>query len=209
MLAQYANSPVITKLVNGIKEQINNAKTIEDWYKIVFDIRQATGYGLDVWGKILNQSRRISYDDNGTTVNVYLKGAQTVDNVSYTEEQIEDLYRMVLFFRAFSYIGNCTVKSLNDLLNFFFSDLQGQEGNIIAVQEIGVMSIDVYFNFFVDKLKKAIIKSDILPHPTGVQMNFRFIPSGSWFGFFVSGKTATEQPFAPFDKEPFYPYLTE
>ena len=54
MLAQYANSPILVSLVEGLQEQINNAKTMEDWFRIVFDLRTAKGFGLDIWGKILN-----------------------------------------------------------------------------------------------------------------------------------------------------------
>ena len=214
MLSQYANSPVFVKLVNGIKDQLDNSKTLNDWYNIVFNLKTATGFGLDIWGKILNQSRRVSYDDNGTTVNVYLQGAQTVDGVSYTAEQMEDLYRTVLFFRAFSYITNCTVKSLNELLLFYFNDYtsdteSGKNKKIVYVYELGTMSIEVVFRFFINKLEKAIFTSDLFPKPTGVRLQFRYIPNGEWFGFYMSGKTATEQPFSPFDNRPFYPYLTE
>ena len=204
MLAQYANSPVIVKLTEGIKEQLDNTKTIDDWFRVVFDLRTATGFGLDIWGKILNQSRRFQFlDENDNLVDVYLEGAQTVDGVAYTAEQMEELYRDVLFFKAFSYITNCTIKSMNDLMRFYFED------KVVFVYEIGTMAIEVVFRFFVNKLEKAIFASELFPKPTGVGMNFRFIEDGAWMGFFEDGSDPTEpdkQPFAPYDNKPFYPY---
>lgn len=207
MLAQYANSPTIVKLVTGINEQLNNAKTIEDWYRLVFNLKTAQGYGLDIWGKILNQSRRFKYiDENEQEQEIYLQGAQTIGGVSYTADQIEEKYRMILFFRSFSYVGNCTLQSLNTMLNFFFLSQLNNENKIVRVIDYGTMAIEAYFSFFVEKLDKAIITSDLFPHPTGVKVNFRFVPNGEWFGFFMSGKSAIEQPFAPFDHKPFYDY---
>ena len=204
MLSQYANSPVIVNLVNGVVEQINNAQTIDDWFRIVFDLRTATGFGLDLWGKILNQSRRFQFlDENNNVVDVYLQGEQTVDGVHYTDAQMEDMYRTVLFFRAFSYITNCSIKSMNELLQFYFKEKS------VYVYEIGTMEIEVVFRFFINKPEKAIFASELFPKPTGVGLNFRYIPDGEWLGFFEEGSDPTEpdkQPFAPMDIKPFYPY---
>lgn len=207
MLAQYANSPTIVNLVNGINEQLNNAQTIEDWFRLVFNLKTAQGYGLDIWGKILNQSRRFKYiDENEQEQEVYLQGAQTIGGVSYTSEQIEEKYRMILFFKSFSYSSNHTISSLNNLLNFFFQEQLNDEKKTVKVIDYGTMVIEVFFNFFVEKLDKAIIMSDLFPHPTGVKVNYRFVPNGEWFGFYEDGKIATEQPFAPFNHKPFYDY---
>lgn len=207
MLAQYANSPTIVKLVNGINQQLDNAQTIEDWFRLVFNLKTAQGYGLDIWGKILNQSRRFKYiDENEQEQDIYLQGAQTIGGVSYTAEQIDEKYRMILFFKSFSYVGNYTLESLNELLNFFFQNQLNDEKKTVKVIDYGTMAIEVFFNFFIEKLDKAIITSDLFPHPTGVKVNYRFVPNGEWFGFYADGKTATEQPFAPFDHKPFYDY---
>ena len=142
MLSQYANSPKFVKLVEGLKEQFDSSKTMEDWFRFVFNLKTATGYGLDVWGLILNQGRLLYYTDNGVQKSIYLKGAQTVDGETYTEEQIEGYYRLLLFFRAFSYISNSTLQSYNDLLRFYFEDRR------VYVQEIGTMAIEIVFEFF-------------------------------------------------------------
>lgn len=202
MLSQYANSPVFVSLINGLREQISNAETINEWINVVYNLKTASGIGLDLWGLILNQSRLLYYkDEYGIQRSVYLRGAQTIGSEDYTEEQIEGYYRMLLFFRAFSYVTNSTLKSFNDLLRFYFEDKK------VFVQEIGTMVIELVFRFFPTTLEKIIFASDLFPKPTGVGLNFRFIPSGEWFGFFDKNVVNPEdQPFAPFNHKPFYPY---
>jgi len=198
MLSQYANSPKYLSLVNGLKSQFDNAQTIQDWYNVVYNIRTAKGYGLDWWGKILNQTRWISYiDDNNQKVDLYLQGALTVDGNTYTADQIENLYRTLLIFRAMSNIGNATIPSLTTLLNAAF---EGRGS--IYIDETSVMQIDVTFNFYVSKLEKYVFSTSVFPKPTGVGVNFYYVPDGEYFGFFV--ENASPQPFAPFDNKPFY-----
>lgn len=198
MISQYANSPKYVKLVEGIREQFNNYKTIQDWYNVVYNIRTATGYGLDWWGKILDQSRLISFiDDNNQKVEIFLQGEITVDGITFSADEIENLYRTLLIFRAMSNIGNATIPSLEMLLNSAFEG-RGQ----VYIDEVTTMQIDVTFNFYVNKLEKYVFSTDIFPKPTGVGVNFYYVPSGSFFGFFVDG--ASPQPFAPFDNKPFY-----
>lgn len=198
MIAQYANSPKFVKLVNGLKDQFNNSKTIEDWFNVVYNLKTAAGFGLDIWGVILNQSRLISYDDNGVTEVVLLRGAQTIDGVSYTAEQMEEYYRLVLFLKSMCYITNATVKSLNDMLQFYFG------GNKVYVLEYNPMEIRYVFEVFLTKLEKAIFTSDVMPKPTGVEVSFEFLPLGEFFGFHVSSLLPEEQPYAPIDNKPFY-----
>lgn len=61
MLSQYANSPKYVSIYNSLCDLFSNAQTMEDWYNIVFNIKTAQGYGLDVWGSILNQGRLLTY----------------------------------------------------------------------------------------------------------------------------------------------------
>lgn len=201
MISQYANSPKFVSLVNGLTGIFNNSQTLEDWYRIVFNLKTASGYGLDIWGVILNQGRLFYYTDpnSGDTESVYLKGSQTVDGVFYTENQIEEIYRQVLFLKAMANITNATLSSLNQMLQFYY-----QNRGRAYVYEYGTMEIRYIFEFYVNKLEKAIFTSEVMPKPTGVLSSFEYIPLGEYFGFFVSGLTASNQPYAPFDQKTFY-----
>ena len=201
MISQYANSPKFVSLVTGLRAIFDISGTLEDWYNFVFNLKTASGFGLDIWGGILNQDRYLTYfnDDTNKTEKVFLKGEQTIDGVLYTAEQIESLYRLVLFLRAMSYISNSSIAKLNELLRFYF-----QDRGLAYVLEYGTMKIRFVFQFFVNKLEKSIFESEIMPKPTGVLTSYEYIPVGDYFGFFVDGKTPTQQPYAPADQKPFY-----
>lgn len=199
MLSQYANSPKYVSLYNGLTELFNNAKTIEDWFNVVYNLNTAEGFGLDIWGKILNQGRQFSYDDNGTTVNVYLGGEQTVGGITYSADYMENMYRTVLFLKALSNVTNCSLASLNNLLQFYYKNR-----GVVYVMEYPPMEIKYIFEFYVSDLEKAIFITGIMPRPTGVGVSFEFIPDGDFFGFYVNVGAGEEQPFAPFDNKPFY-----
>lgn len=199
-ISQYANSEKYTGLFNNLCYMFSNTQTISDWYNVVFNLNTAEGYGLDIWGKILNQGRQFSYNNNGTMEYVYLGGEQTIDGITYSAEQMEETYRLVLFLKALSNISGCTIASLNELLGFYFQD-RGR----VYVLEYGVMEIRYVFQFYVTKFEKAIFTSSVMPKPTGVLISFEFLPIGDYFGFFVNGiASPTDQPFAPFDNKPFY-----
>ena len=62
MISQYANSPTLTKLDNDIQNLFDDSGFITNWYNVIFNLSTATGYGLDVWGKILNRDRKFVYE---------------------------------------------------------------------------------------------------------------------------------------------------
>lgn len=200
-LSQYANSPKFETLRKELVDIFNQVSTIQSFYDYVFNLKTATGYGLDIWGGILDQDRYFTYYNYGTNQYevVYLKGGQTVDGIIYSDEEIENMYRLILFLKAMSYISNASIAKLNEMLQFYF------EGRGLAyVYEYGTMKIRYVFRFYLSNLEKAIFESDLMPNPTGVLVDFEYLPKGAYFGFFVNGKVATDQPYAPMDQKPFY-----
>ena len=200
LISQYANSEKILRLANGIRSMFSNAKLISDWYKIVYNIKTAKGFGLDIWGKILNQGRNFVYTNPNTGVqtNYYLKGALTVDGTYISEDEVEETYRKVLFMKAISLITNATEKSLNELLQFYF------EGRRVYVVQYDTMKLRYVFEVVVNKLEKSIFQSDLLPKPTGVGATFQYMPKNNYFGFYVHSRPQNDQYWTPFDNKPFY-----
>ena len=200
LISQYANSEKILRLANGIRSMFSNAKLISDWYKIVYNIKTAKGFGLDIWGKILNQSRNFIYTNPNTGVqtNYYLKGALTVDGTYISADEVEETYRKVLFMKAISLITNATEKSLNELLQFYF------EGRRVYVVQYDTMKLRYVFEVVVNKLEKSIFQSDLLPKPTGVGATFQYMPKNNYFGFYVHSRPQNDQYWTPFDNKPFY-----
>ena len=195
MIAQYANSPVLVKLDNGLKTLFNDSIFTTNWYNVVFNIATATGYGLDVWGKILNRNRSFVY--NGTEY--YLQGAQTIGGVSYTADEMEDLYRMVLQITAMRYIGNASCSAINRVLEVVFN----KYGKAYCY-EYATMQIRYVIEFYASNVLKAIIETLNL-HPTGVLTSYEYLPVGEFLGFYTNAQEQSEEePYTPFDNGPFY-----
>ena len=192
MISQYANSPILTKLDNDIQNLFDDSGFVTNWYNIIFNLSTATGYGLDVWGKILNRDRKFVYEG----MEYYLQGAQVIDGVTFTAEEMDNLYRKVLQLTAMRYIGNASIASINRMIQFIF------EGKCYCI-EYAPMQIRYVFRFYMSKIQKAIIET-LNPHPTGVLSSFEYLPVGEYFGFHVDGKAQDEQPYLPFDNGPFY-----
>ena len=194
MISQYANSPVITKLDEGLRTLFDDTDFTVDWYNAVFDMATATGFGLDIWGRILDRNREFVY--NGTKY--LLQGEQTIDGIHFTAEEMENLYRKVLQLTAMRYLGNASISAINQLLDVVFRE----EGKCYCI-EYGVMQIRFVFRFYMNNLLKAIIEN-LNPHPSGVLSTFEYLPTKRYFGFFVYGQDADGQPYLPFDNGPFY-----
>lgn len=194
MISQYANSPTLVKLENGLKEIFDDSKFVINWYDVIFNLKTATGYGLDVWGKILNRNREFLY--NGTLY--YLQGQQNIGGTEFTAQQMDDLYRKVLQMTAMRYIGNASINSINNMLNIVFGD-QGRS----YCYEYGTMQIRYVFEFYMNDLLKAIIET-LNPHPSGVLTSFEYLPLQTYFGFNTNTEENQEQAYLPFDNGPFY-----
>ena len=200
LISQYANSEKILRLANGIRTMFNNAKLISDWYNIVYNLKTAKGFGLDIWGKILNQGRSFKYTNQttGVVTEYYLKGEITVDGTTFSAEEVEELYRKILFMKVISLITNATDKSLNELLQFYF------DGRRVYVIQYDTMKLRYVFEIAVNKLEKSIFTSGLLPKPTGVGATFVYLPKNQYFGFYVNSREQNDQYWAPFDNKPFY-----
>lgn len=173
VLSQYANSPNIVSLLKSFEGSLSSDNDIENFYRKVFNIRTATGFGLDLWGKILNIPRTLTYNDQTFVLN-------------------DELYRFLLLVRATANITNCTIPNLNDILAELFKD----RGNVY-VFNIDTMAIKFVFTFYLTDEEKAILQiKGIPPLPTGVGLIMEELPVQDIFGFNKTG-------FQPFNQAPF------
>ena len=60
ILSQYANSPVITSILENAADAIDQTENLNNFYDNIWNIASAEGYGLDVWGRIVGVERTIS-----------------------------------------------------------------------------------------------------------------------------------------------------
>lgn len=203
MLSQYANSPKYVSLAEGLARVIDNSSVLNNWYNIFFNIKTAKGVGLDIWGKILNKDRKFVYNGD----ELYLGGEQTIDGIHFSAEDMDNLYRKILMMTAMGNVGNFSISQINNAVLAVFADegrcycLEVMDERGGQVVRTGTMKIRFVFEFYANKLFKAIIESGLMPHPTGVGMEYQYLPFGEYMGFEVDGEDP--QPFAPFDIKPF------
>ena len=177
ILSQYANSPVLNRLLTGLEQSFDLTQDIQNFYDNIFNIHTANSYGLDVWGQILNVPRQLKVVING------IESTYTLN---------DNYYRMLLLTKAIANISDCTVPSLENLLSFLFAD-RGK----VYVYDTDTMTMRYIFSFFLNIWEKAILNSSgVLPKPTGVGLQIEELPTGDLFGFNGTG-------FQPWDTKPF------
>ena len=57
IISQYANSPRMLGLIEGFTDAVDVAARMDAFYSDIWDLDTATGYGLDVWGRIVGVGR--------------------------------------------------------------------------------------------------------------------------------------------------------
>lgn len=164
ILHQYANSPKLVGLIDGLAEMLSVNSSAKDFYEKIFDIKQATGKGLDNWGLILDVPRSLKIDIDG--------------NIQpYTMH--DDQYRMVLLLKCAKNITNGSCNDIFKALNEVF----GEQGEIY-VSDLENMHIRYSFSFLLDEVLYAILnQTNVIPKPAGVDVDIYELPSFNIFGF--------------------------
>ena len=63
--SQYANSPILTGIIEGFAGNVDPSALFADFYQRVWNIDTAEGWGLDVWGRIVGVPRAITVTGSG------------------------------------------------------------------------------------------------------------------------------------------------
>lgn len=196
VISQYANSPVILALLESFDDWVDPNADFDLFYKQVWDIHTAVGYGLDVWGRIVGVGRVLSvpftpkffgfYDgansyapfNNGP----FNAGGTFTQNFSLSD----DAYRLLILIKAAANISDCSAPSINALMNALFSG-RGR----CYVSDLGNMQMSYNFEFFLDSFEATILQtSGALPRPTGVQVSINQTVTTNLFGFQEAGPTS-------------------
>ena len=57
IVSQYANSPILTEMLDRFANCIDQTKNLDAFYDLIWNLASAEGYGLDVWGRIVGVTR--------------------------------------------------------------------------------------------------------------------------------------------------------
>lgn len=180
ILSQYANSPRILALIESFSDAINADGLSDLFVSSILDIDTATGYGLDVWGRIVGVKRGL-YVPGGASGKVLGWGNagpgiyygwrqapwNTLSKLTPNFQLQDGDYRRLILVKAFSNISNRSITSMNSALMQMFAG----QGNVY-VSDLGNMTAAYVFDFHPTALDLAILQqSGAFASPSGVAMS--------------------------------------
>ncbi|CAG9263977.1 conserved hypothetical protein [Burkholderia diffusa] len=184
LLAQYATSPTITSLIDYLDQCIDPKADFDKFFDTIWNVESANSHGLDIWGRIVNVSRRVqaalppaqfgfaeAFDAANPTTGVQPFNFGVFNDgsppVVRTVTLDTETYRTLIMTKAMANITDCSCASLNKLLAYLFSG-RGR----CYVLDTGRMTMQYVFEFQLSTLEVAILtQSGVLPRPTGVLCN--------------------------------------
>jgi hypothetical protein len=217
VMRQYANSTALIALLEAFAEWVDLDKFTDDFLLHVWDISTATGFGLDIWGRILGRDRFLELpqapgNNFGFNINAnpgtqwqpfnqapFFNG-QATGTTSFALQ--DDAYRQLLLVKAAANIASCDCPSLNALLRAMF----GTRGECyVGYDPAQPMHIGYHFDFFPSALERSIIESGLFPVPAGMTVRFIYKTlTYSPFGFASQNSGADPTFVTGFNQGPFY-----
>lgn len=184
--AQFANSPRIRTIVNSMDQSLDPRSLIETFFFNVVDLETATGWGLDVWGRIVGVSRIIEVasgrwfgfdgaSDATNTITPFNEApffnVSSSDGLTSNYVLSDDAFRKLILAKAAANITNGSITDLNSILmTLFGSDTQ----HIWVEEDTSTRTMTIIFNFDISLVDATILEtSGVLPRPTGVSIQYR------------------------------------
>jgi hypothetical protein len=182
IISQYGQSPTIQALINVFNQWIDPSANIDAFFNDIWNVDTATGYGLDVWGRIVGVGRVLKINTAGSFF-----GFDEAGNVSanpfnsapfYSGQQInsnfilnDDGFRVLILAKALANICNGSIPAINQILLLLFPG----RGNCYVVDGLN-MTMQYVFTFHLTPVEAAIVgQSGILPRMTGVFSTVNFL----------------------------------
>lgn len=182
IISQYANSPTILALISNMNDYIDPTADIDNFFNLVFNVDTSVGFGLDIWGRIVDIDR-----------NVLTNPIFTLD---------DDVYRSLILLKALSNISTSDSPSINQLLKNWTSTFPGQDPANpprAYVSDLGKMNLRYNFEFTLEPYQSLIIQnSGIFLRPAGVDASI-ISTRLPMFGFREGGTRA----YTGFNQAPF------
>jgi hypothetical protein len=168
-----------------IESQNDVTTDIQNFYDIAWNIDTAQGVWLDYWGVWVGVGRYLTApdpsaywgvaSDSGTFNNSVFYSADLTTN---TYKLTDDVYRKLILLKAFSNISDCSIPTLNKILNIFFAG----RGRVYASDNEN-MTISINFEFSILPWEYAVMtQSGVFPKPAGVRIIFTAY-TNDMFGF--------------------------
>lgn len=196
IISQYANSPTLVQLANNMDDYINPDTDFNAFYNFIWNVETAQGFGLDIWGRIVDVGRMVTIP-GGVTHLGYQEALvwqpfnqapfYTGEQATQTYRLTDGAYRTLILVKALANISDCTSPSLNQLLSNLFAG-RGR----CYVSDTGKMEFRYVFEFALAPYEIAILtQSGAIPRPAAVLARILQVELSTTFGF----NEALMQPF--------------
>lgn len=205
VISQYANSQTIGQLVRDMDAYIDPRADIDAFYSFVWDLDTAQGFGLDIWGRIVNIPRTLQLP---ASTDFFCFGEALPGSYPFGEQPFydgtagatqtyllaDDAYRSLILVKALANISRTTAHAINQLLQNLFAG-RGR----CYVNDMGGMKMRYTFEFLLTPVEFAIVtQSGAMPRPAGVSATLINLQTPV-FGFSEAGPGSS----SPFGQAPF------
>lgn len=176
IISQYADSGRLTSLIESFNDAMDQTQNMDNLYDLVWNVLTAQGYGLDVWGRIVNVTRALSFPGTisylgfeeaaswtGFGQGILFSGGGTTTNFQLSDAD----FRRLVMAKAAANITDGSIPSFNAILLSLFP-LRGK----CYVADNLDMTATLTFQFGLNPIELAIVQQkDVLPYPCGVVVN--------------------------------------
>jgi hypothetical protein len=188
IVSQYANSPTLVQLVRNMNAYVDPQTDFDNFFKFVWNIQTAQGFGLDILGRIVNVARQLSIP--ASVVNFGYKEGLNYQPfgqapfyagppASSTYLLSDTAYRTLILMKALLNISSSTAPAINQLLKNMFAG-RGR----CYVADTGGMQIRLVFEFSLLPYEISILtQSNAVPRPAAVLAQVMQLDLPTTFGF--------------------------
>lgn len=217
VMKQYSNSATLLALLADFDQWVDMSQFSAEFLLNVWDISTAQGFGLDIWGRILGQSRFIQIaqtpgDNFGFNINAHpgtqwqpwsqapWYGGAAAGTTAFPLQ--DTYYRQLLMVKAAANIATSDCPSINALMRAMF----GNRGRCyVGYDPLNPMHIGYHFEFFPTAVEKSIIQSGLFPQPAGTTATYIYKTlTYNPFGFAGANRGADPKAVTGFNQSPFY-----
>jgi hypothetical protein len=143
VVSQYANSPQLLALIDSFNDAVDPRATLELFYRTVWNLDTATGYGLDVWGRIVGIDRSMEI----LALPIFFGFGEAAPGVTtlgfgpfYGGQPLrqpftlpnDDAYRRLIYAKAMTNLTDGSITSINQILMTLFHG----RGNAYVREEV-------------------------------------------------------------------------
>lgn len=132
IISQYANSPRLTAFITTLQDALDQTENLDSFFDKVWNVDTAEGWGLDVWGRIVDVSRVLPFVQTSKSFGFAEAGSASADpfnqstfyhgdSITTNYRLTDDVYRKVILAKALANICDGSIPAINGILRFLFA----------------------------------------------------------------------------------------